>query len=533
MKERLEKRGCILFVVLFLLLPIPVQSLYSDIEWVNPRTSILHMGDTLEREGYTIEATDILNQSAFISIYDKKGDRVFEAVMGAGDVSVFNNILNITLVKVNYTEPVFGSGIVEADTWVKIRVRVRGRPGIRVTVFTDQEEYTPGDTITVNASVVNTGRAILKRAFLEVNSTLPLREMPEGRWGFAGDRIIFDLHELEAGESSPIYQIRFKAPSNLTGQSYLITARAWGEDVLGEKYEKTDKTTAHILPAHRVELVKYASEKIYLGDTAYITITARNNGSIPIPHATLTDTLPPDLQGNTTLTWNLTLPPGGQKSITYQVKPRPPGTILTPPATLRWQLQGVNYTLRSNTPKIIVSGPEVTAVKKADPKQLTQGETATITLTLKNSGDLAAVVTVKDTLPSNATLKTGSPNWSGILYPEEPRTLTYTLQFNQTGTYNLPPAQLEIIDKPHYTPGYRQSRYYHKKTTNKATIRVLRKEHPLTITPRPRETPLLSTPSPPGQPPPEQPQPPKETPGFSLPLTLAIVYILIKLKLDR
>ena len=95
------------------------------------------------------------------------------------------------------------------------------------------------------------------------------------------------------------------------------------------------------------------------------------------------------------------------------------------------------------------SGPTTLSLTKtASPQSIKQGQTATITLSIKNTGSTEITdIEVADTIPAELTFVSGesSKNYA-FLKPGDSRDVQYALQLNEAGTFNLEPAIATYAD---------------------------------------------------------------------------------------
>ena len=89
------------------------------------------------------------------------------------------------------------------------------------------------------------------------------------------------------------------------------------------------------------------------------------------------------------------------------------------------------------------NGPTALSITKiATPNSIKQGQTTTITLTMKNTGSTEITdIEIADTIPSYLTFIDGETSKRyDSLAPKDTRQFYYTLQLNDAGTFNLEPA---------------------------------------------------------------------------------------------
>ena len=86
--------------------------------------------------------------------------------------------------------------------------------------------------------------------------------------------------------------------------------------------------------------------------------------------------------------------------------------------------------------------------KTATPNSIKQGQTTIITLTVKNTGSTEiSDIEIADTIPSYLTFIDGETSKRyDSLAPKDTRQISYTLQFNDAGTFNLEPAIATYAD---------------------------------------------------------------------------------------
>lgn len=170
------------------------------------------------------------------------------------------------------------------------------------------------------------------------------------------------------------------------------------------------------------------------GDTATYTAVIRNNGTAAADHVVFaasnpegTAFVPGSIRLNGTsvpsadpLTGVLigTLPPGDTVTLIYEVM-----ITMATPSNINNQ-STVSYTSgtfaassSSNAVVTPVTQPEIALVKTANTTNTTVGDTVVFTITVSNTGNLAAQVTVSDSVPANATFVPNSVVGGGVPQP--------------------------------------------------------------------------------------------------------------------
>jgi uncharacterized repeat protein (TIGR01451 family) len=414
----------------------------GDVEWGQPQVHYLHIGEFVERGDYIVEATDFFSNYVLITIYDKNWSRLAYNVTAAGDYVDFEEKINISVLEVHTSTGNTSRLNVPVDQWVKIKTWLGGKPRLTVVLELDRYEYRAGETIPLNVSVRNYGTAKIKNVKLSLltNLTAEKRE--------------YDLYEIAAGNTSEggnlseIIRVRFKAPADIYNATYNITAVVTGEDVFGNHYRKEETVEFKVLGMLKVEAYKYVRARTYVGEKTYVTVTVVNNGSVSLKNVTLQDEAPPLLHPppNYSLKWHFDLPAGARKSVSYPLTTTTPGSYILPPATVNWSFGGANYTVKTGTPRAVISGPRVKVTKIADRTSVSPNSTVNITLTVSNTGDLPAVVRIQDKIPEGVELVRGRLYRSMVVYQDETKNHTYTIKLVKKSTVTLPAALVSTTD---------------------------------------------------------------------------------------
>jgi hypothetical protein len=465
----------ILIIVFFFIIPV----LADDIEWVDPQEKTLRLMEFVIRDGYYLEASDFYDNSSIISVYDPAHNLISRNITRINDWMVVNDRFNITIIDLKEKTGNIGAshGLnVTVDQWVRIESRVAGRPIPRVSIAPHEERikdkmvvrrsFPSGYEISLNFSVGNDGKAVLKDTILKINSTLPL---------LLDDKLNYELLDIKAGNVSDGLTVRFRAPYVEEKRNFTIRGIAAGMDRWGKTYTASESLDIEVIPQidKRIYIRKYVTEKVYMGDAGVVSIIIKNNQTQKIENLTLTETLPGGLiPVLANLSWNFSMEPLEQKSISYLVKPTKPGTYFFPPGNSRIEYKdGLEYDKKLN--KMIVNGPYVVLSKTANIENPIKGDNLTITIEAKNLGTAVAILKIVDGVPVNYSLKPGNMSFSNILKIVVLRagnstSFSYTLNINDTGSFILPPAKATVLDQFLY----QDERYTQKISSNNLSINV-------------------------------------------------------------
>jgi len=140
-----------------------------------------------------------------------------------------------------------------------------------------------------------------------------------------------------------------------------------------------------------------------------------------------------------------------QNEYRYSATPLVPKTYTLPAVNASVWCYGNRINITSNTPETVVNGPYVTITKTAELINNTVdvngtvdvNNTVNVTVSVKNTGDCAAMVYVFDTIPAGAELIDGTLNFKIVLNPEATEYTSeyvnsYALKIN--GSVTLPRA---------------------------------------------------------------------------------------------
>lgn len=527
-----------IYRIILVLLIINISSLPAlsdDIEWVDAQEKTLRFKESVSRNGYLIEATDFFGTSVLITVYSSNGSLLLRNVSRTGDYMTLNDDLNITILEVREKRGKIGANLglnVIVDEWAKIQTRTAGRPVPKVSVVPYQKrinkrlnlsyEFISNSDIRINISAKNDGKAVFRSPKLKITSKLPL---------FERENLNYELVDIKGMNESDDITVLFKAPPADEKKSFTIQAELTGYDDFGKAYRSSDSINITVLPTSeregKLDIRKYVSEKIYVGDVAVVSLDIKNHGSRKISNATLTEILPAGLEPvDKNLTWDLSFEPFESKMISYKIKPDKPGIYYFLPGSSRIEYNGI---LKSN-PKInrlIVSGPYVILTKSASIFEAAKGEDVTVKIEAKNIGDATAIVKFVDVAPVNRSLSdTRKINIQDTLVvrPGKSESVSYTVYSNTAGSFQLSPVKAKVTDRFLYN----EERYAQKITSNDLLINVRESRTDESIksliTPLPVGTAKAIEPETTEIP---QTKEPQKSPGFQGNMVLGIVFIII------
>jgi uncharacterized repeat protein (TIGR01451 family) len=185
-----------------------------------------------------------------------------------------------------------------------------------------------------------------------------------------------------------------------------------------------------------VTVVKSAGfADVAVGDTLLYTSTIRNNGIAAVTNVVLSDTLPAGtslVSGSVTVAGSAfpsanpgtgipvgAITPGGAVTVTFAVNiiSLPSPAQLLNSSSASYSSGAFTGIALSNTTSTPVYQPVIQIVKSANTATATVGGNVLYTLNVLNTGNIGAVVTLNDNIPSGAAFVAGSVTISGVVRP--------------------------------------------------------------------------------------------------------------------
>ncbi len=280
----------------------------------------------------------------------------------------------------------------------------------------------PGSLISMNVRFSNTGTA---DAFSTSVKIIPDLVVNKGQ-------LEFYTGDLKTGEESMENTIELIAPGGLTDtKQYSVHVIVTGKDIKGNPINSDIYFYFNIGRQWNLVLNKYATSTLWLNGTAYVTLSAYNDGWMDLNNIRINDTVSDKFNySGERSNWTISLPAGKSWSITYPLRPREVGTFTHPEAKADFEVSGKGYTLYSGRPSTVVHGVAIRLDKSVDIEFLERNKTTDVTVivTARNTGDIDAEVTMKDLdIVRKKVLKTG-----------ESDSFSYTMHV--TNETILPPA---------------------------------------------------------------------------------------------
>ncbi len=424
----------------------------DDVEWVSAKTATLHWGNSVTVDNYTIVAEDFSKDGfAFINIFKDNNlidsgalglsdDLVYRDTEGGNDIKVFVSTLSITVDdwKGNLNDPT-----------VTVQVYKRGLPDLDVKVNIKKDSYDPTRLSTPrfiegNVTIKNVGDAKASNVVLNVD-TAGLK-LAEGK-------LTQTVVSLEKDESIKPMAFKLQIPLLWDEENFKIVAQVIANDINNEKHMFNGTKTITVKPKADIILTKSCTKEIYMGETAYVSLIARNTGSFAIYSITVNDSVNENLniEDDMQLKKIISLGPGQTVNVfTYSIKPIKPGTFTLPKATANFTADGKEYSLESNAPVLAIKGPYILLEKKSNVSSFNPGDNVLITVSIRNEGNMDANVKVEEEVPDNARFVSGTMYFNSVVNARSTKSFSYALYLENEADMQLPAASGIFIDLAGY-----------------------------------------------------------------------------------
>ncbi|MDL5501606.1 MAG: DUF11 domain-containing protein, partial [Candidatus Methanoperedens sp.] len=190
----------------------------------------------------------------------------------------------------------------------------------------------------------------------------------------------------------------------------------------------------------------FSKSRIYLSDMIMVRLNVANNGAMDMTDIILTDSINPnfELKSDTPLTWNIPVIKHGEwKEIAYSIRPLETNIngFTFPAVNAQFKVNNKQYNISSNTSTVIVNGPKIIINKTIDKQIVNISDDVKVTVSIKNIGNIATRMEVKDFLPENVSLVSGSTSLdSTFLELNTPIGFSYIIRINTKENIELPAA---------------------------------------------------------------------------------------------
>lgn len=445
----------LVFFLLALICLASEASAYSsdDIEWESVKKVTLHWGDSVTVDDYVITAVDFSKDGfAYIDIYKDNelrnsgalglsDDLIYRDTVSGNDIKVFAGALNLDVDDWtgNFNDPT-----------VTVQVYRRGLPDLDISIDVEQNTYDPTllstpRHIEANVTIENVGNAEAFNVLLNIDTDG--LELADGK-------LTQTTSSLEKEESTKTLTFSMEIPMLWDEEDFEIVAHATAYDINNEKYTFNGTKAISIGPKSEIVLSKSCTEEIYIDETGYVSVIARNTGSFSINSLVVSDYLNGNLEPGDNVQLEKTLSLGPEQTVNvlnYSIKPVKPGSFTLPKATANFTANGKEYSFESDAPTIEVKGPYIVLSKKANVSSFSPGDDVLVTVSVENEGNKDANVRIDETVPEGTAFVSGTLSFNSVVNAGSTESFSYALKLENVTDMELPAANGTFIDLEGYT----------------------------------------------------------------------------------
>ena len=457
------KKFVVLLIILWFASSFPAAAFITDeIEWAPAVEGTLYKGNNLTNGPYMVKAVqfpspvrgfknfkgDIIPETSvdpmvYLEVY-KDGTFLKEALLTMQSGPELDPDYEFRISATDFLPGNSREWVMEYyKPWAKVAVSLRGKPELNVTVTTEKASYTSSSDqiITAKVNIKNNGDAIAKNVDVFLNpDKLVLR-------GGGTGQLHQSYLELKKDESKS-YEVIFLVPDVVDQTTYNLSADTKSIDVKNLEYKSSGSVSITVSPKQNYYSVSkaFSKSRIYLNDMLMVRLNVANNGAMDMTDIILTDSINPnfELKSDTPLTWNIpVIKPGEWKDIGYSIKPLETSIngFTFPVVNAQFKVNNKQYNISSNASTVIVNGPKIIINKTIDKQFINISDDVTVTVSIQNIGNIATRMEVKDFLPENVSLVSGSTSLdSTFLELNTPIGFSYIIRVNTRENIELPAA---------------------------------------------------------------------------------------------
>jgi uncharacterized repeat protein (TIGR01451 family) len=335
------------------------------------------------------------------------------------------------------------------NPWAKVSISLRGKPNLEVKVTTDKIDYISNTDEILKATVEleNTGDAVARDVDVDLDpGILNLR-------GGSPSQFHTNYQELKKAEIQT-FEVIFLVPKVVDDISIPLHVRTKGYDVKNLEYKANGSLAVTISPKDFLKMVsinKGVKDRMYLKDTAIIRVTISNSGDFDLYNVHVKDRINEnfELKSNSSLYWDIPVIKSGQDwSTTYTLTPLETNLdgFPIPAANVLFTMNNKEYNVSSDSYTIVVNGPKIILNKIVDKQTVNISDDITITVSIKNVGNVATKTQVVDYLPDNMSLVSGQTSIESLfLEVNKPQVFSYVIRPRTGGIIELPAAIANYI----------------------------------------------------------------------------------------
>lgn len=398
----------------------------------------LHWDEALFLRNYSVVLADFSldEPGPFKVLLDlqENNKTIVKKAMQSGEWFEENDSIKVTVEQITRGED-------EGDPSANIRVQLPAAAELSLILSGDRDEFQGGDDMRLKLNVENKGIIDAENLKMILDSVPPYLNakyrIPKVAAGAVWDE------KKSTAQIDPI-QVNLKAPYLPKPTDLSIRVRAEYSDPEGVAYVSLGGAICRI--SGPLQFHKSVEDVQDCPRVFFVVISMRNSGNRTLD-LKITDSTGSDFQTNSSLGWDIRLPPGETKIESYRIEARKAGTGLSLPASQASYVWGdKKYTILSEMPVIDVYGPLIEAKRSISPSKVRPGDRVKVSIEFANVGNKKTAVTWDDPVPDGVEVVSGKTNGSIRLSPNETSSSEYQLRFSEPCTIRIPPTRIYYRD---------------------------------------------------------------------------------------
>jgi len=342
------------------------------------------------------------------------------------------------------------------NPWAAIKTQMRAVPNLDIGISLaddfgnaiDENNIKPEDNIDASIAIKNTGEDTINDVSISIYpDPLLLKNVVKA------NTLKDTVYQLNKNEEKDV-DVFLTIPVSLEEREYNINVSVTGHDIDNIIYSFNTSKKINVKGDIGSIFVdkEVAKSSTYISQYAHVALNVVNLGHMRINNIQIHDSIPDGLTYVNDSTINIandkeiiisksSIEPSSSWTIAYNLKPEEPGIYILPGFDANFSVGGKYLSTTSNEVGFRVFGPRVVLNKSAE--DMGEG-IINVMVNAKNIGNGFTKVIIKDQLPDNATLISGSTNLTTSLDAGSTKTMNYGIKIendNNIKSLSLPPAR--------------------------------------------------------------------------------------------
>ena len=423
-----------LILLLILMAIVPISA--SAVIWGDELSADLLWGDGMSLGDYEIVLSDFSTERSskervLLEICESGAPAASQALRAGESVSL-NDSLLVTVERITVED-------LQKEPSARVNMQLAAVPETSMTLVSDKELYRGGEEIRLDLSARNDCEVDSEDITINITSDPPLLSAK------------FSRSELKAGEAweddegdwkEGATHLKVKAPYLPAPADIQAVAEASYLDPRGKLHRSWAVAAFRI--AGPLKVHKTVEEVQEFGKEYAVVNSVVNQGD-RILEIEMKDATGREFAADQSLSWDLRVPPGESRAVSYKIEAKRPGKgLVLPGCEVGYSWVGDEYKVNSESHLVDVFGPFVELDRSAKPRRVEVGDDLILTTRLDNAGNRKALVRLGQPIPAGLNVVEGHLNCSALIRPGENLTLECKLRALRPGDLRIPPADISF-----------------------------------------------------------------------------------------